>query len=249
MIRTQDLEEAFSTKKVMECGDKEMVTEVTIAISSFAARIGEAVMLEDFLEKTVELMCSDLKKYYRHMHIGEACLAMRTTDLTSDIKYGRKACAETFRHAIDKFLLLPERLAYKESLSAKWLPAPVVMPENEQDKWMRAAWKLVCEAERKRQLYNDPGNALFDYMKSKGKIDMDEADIEDSLEYHRAYAEESNNPFAGIQSELSKEALRKHKHGDSSFIMPMAKKFALRRVRREQIMEIEASKIKANGAK
>lgn len=245
MILRKDIEAAFRTEAIAICDRDTLYQEVDISVKSYATRIGESEIDELHLSKTTYLMCEDLKALYGHLRVGEACLAMSITELSSDLRY-RKTCTDTFRHMIEAYIHSTERKSYLDSVSAKSLPVSTVMSDEKKREWMAAAWKAVCASEREGKLYADPGNCLFDYMQSLGRIALEETDIEDSLEFHKEHAALKGTAFESIQSDMSKDAIRKYMNGDSSYILPMAKKFALRRKRREQIMEIEAKRIKGS---
>jgi hypothetical protein len=95
---------------------------------------------------------------------------------------------QAFNKYIRIYMELSERKAALGEVVQKLLPPKPVMTEEELRERMVWAWKGVEKAEREGKLYADTGNVLFDYMSERGKITLEDCDIEESVEYHTHFS-------------------------------------------------------------
>jgi hypothetical protein len=242
MVNKAEILVALKGPTVGETEDKELEKFLIDILANYIFDSGFPMEMSDRMMFAARWLKS-IKHPFQLLHLNEVELAMRwagqghlgVTDWPS---------IQLFNKYIRLYMELLERKTAIAENMQRLLPPKPAMTEEQLREMMVWAWKGVEKAEREKTLYADTGNVLFDYMNQRGKITLEKCDIEEAVEYHTLLSLNAGTDIGGIQADLSKDAVRLHSQGDSRYIMPMAKKFALRRLNRELIMEREAEEIR-----
>lgn len=184
MILYQDIEEAFSTQKVLDTKPSEIKAMLKKMITEYAVRIGQANIKEAFIMATCELMQVDLSKYYRHLFTGEVSLAIK---LLSFGEFGdrRHVSVDTFMTAINQFLVSRERADFKEKKAKQDNEGKLLLEvknqwsESEFIEAMRKRYQENMQLVREGKQVRDIGGLLFYHMKSLGFVDLFPEDVQE----------------------------------------------------------------------
>lgn len=243
MVNKSKIIEARQGETIASCSWEKLEELLADCLDLYCLDSGKRMSNDEDKVTLVGRWAESIKHPFMFLYLDEVklCLKWAGQGHLGDVDWPSIPVLNDF---LRKYTALNERkVTIANESSAKMLPESAPMSEGELRSFMATKWKLVCEAERQGKLYDDFGNVLFDYMESKGKIKLEECDMEEAVNFHLSCANAPEGVGLGIQQDMSKDAIKRHKKGDSSLLIPKAKRFALRRLRQEQLLEIEARKI------
>lgn len=229
LVSKQDIKNALAETFEKEVGGITMQLDATISnlpdskikamlilsITDYFTRVGHSMENaggQAYVSSTVNLLCTDLRKSFGHLRIGEIKLAIEygAKGVLGEIK---QCCASTVEGYLSAYLNLNERKLAKDEIAQekKTLQIEEKAPwsEDEYIRAMRERYRENLNRVYKGYPVKDIGGLLFDHMVKVGILENPTAEDRQEV-VDDWYAKLKSNPF----DTYTRELVKRHRAGE-----------------------------------